>query len=574
MNFTLLRYPSISSMILYCLSLFMGSMAMKYLLYNKTTILMWEITIIFSSPMTFPVILDPVGLTFSTIVLFISANVMMFANTYMEGDPYLNRFILLVNAFVLSMNMLIFFPHLFTLLLGWDGLGLTSFLLIIYYQNAKSLGGGLLTALTNRIGDAFILMAIALMLNQNHWIIINIWDPQPMLLTALILLAAMTKSAQIPFSSWLPAAMAAPTPVSALVHSSTLVTAGVFLLIRFYPMLHLMTWFNPSLLIVSCFTMIMAGMSAMVECDLKKIIALSTLSQLGVMMTSLGLGYVSLALFHLMTHALFKALLFLCAGNVIHVHLHNQDLRTVGNLTNQMPISSSCFIIANLALCGAPFLAGFYSKDSILELSIWYPLNMLILTLIFFGTMLTAMYSARFFVYLLISPNFFSPFININEEDNKSTVPISILTMGAIMGGAFMFWLFFPFNLSPVLPLNMKLFTIFMISLSILLTLPNLTENTINKAPTMKMKMMFFAHSYMWFLTPLSTQSIMNQPMKMSHNFLKILDQSWIEVLSSQSGHISSTSSAKLAQLLQKNTINSFLFMSLMIIPLYVFMFL
>lgn len=572
--FKITRYPSIASYILYFFSFFITALAIKFLKSNQITLIFWEITSLFASPINFPVILDPVGLTFSAVVLFISANVLIFTNTYIQDDPFINRFVLLVLAFVLSINILIFFPHLFTLLLGWDGLGLISFLLVIYYQNAKSLAGGLLTALTNRVGDAFLLIAIALSLNQNHWTITNIWaSPIIIALTLCILTARITKRAQIPFSRWLPAAIAAPTPVSALVHSSTLVTAGVFLLIRLYPILHLTPWFNLTLLLTACFTTLIAGLRAITECDLKKIIALSTLRQLGVIMTSLGLGYITLTLFHLLTHALFKALLFLCAGNVIHTHLHRQDLRTVGNLTNQIPLTSSCFLIANMALCGAPFLAGFYSKDTILELSLWFPINLSIILIIFLGTALTAIYSTRFFIYLLISFNSHPPLIKLTETDNKVTNPILLLTLGAIMGGGWLFWIFFPYSQSPVLPLIIKIFTIIIILFASFIILINNTKNFRDASPILLYPAPFYAHSYIWFLTPLSTQWIIKYPLNMSHKILIILDQSWVEGVVSQSGHKLSTISSNFTQTLQKNTINTYIFLSLLTLPIYLIIF-
>ena len=169
--------------------------------------------------------------------------------------------------------------------------------------------------------------------------------------------------------------MAAPTPVSALVHSSTLVTAGVFILIRFYNFLRTIKIFNTILLFVATVTILIAGLSALTECDLKKVIALSTLRQLGVIIARLGLGAPNLAFFHLITHALFKALLFICAGAIIHFSYHRQDLRNVGNLAPQLPITISALLIANISLCGLPFLSGFYSKDLILETSIFIPTN-------------------------------------------------------------------------------------------------------------------------------------------------------------------------------------------------------
>lgn len=189
--------------------------------------------------------------------------------------------------------------------------------------------------------------------------------------------------------------MAAPTPVSALVHSSTLVTAGVFLLIRFYPFLQTFKYFNSILLIIASLTISIAGLSALTECDLKKIIALSTLRQLGVIIARLGLGFPTLAFFHLITHALFKALLFICAGSIINFHHHGQDLRTVGNLAPQLPLTISSFLIANISLCGLPFLSGFYSKDFILETALFNPTNWVIFILFFTATILTIIYSIR-----------------------------------------------------------------------------------------------------------------------------------------------------------------------------------
>lgn len=202
----------------------------------------------------------------------------------------------------------------------------------------------------------------------------------------------------MPFSRWLPAAIAAPTPVSALVHSSTLVTAGVFILFRFYPFLSSYPKFNSILLIIATLTSLIAGLSAITECDIKKIIALSTLRQLGVIIVSLGLHAPLLTFFHLLTHALFKALLFLCAGTLIHFHLHSQDLRFIGNLSLQLPSIVAPIMVSNLALCGTPFLAGFYSKDMILETMLFNPSNVITLILFFFATGLTVSYTTRFLI--------------------------------------------------------------------------------------------------------------------------------------------------------------------------------
>lgn len=230
--------------------------------------------------------------------------------------------------------------------------------------------------------------------------------------------------------------MAAPTPVSALVHSSTLVTAGVFLLFRFYPTLSQHPLFNKSLLIIATLTCLIAGLSANTECDIKKIIALSTLSQLGVIIVSLGLGAPLLALFHLITHALFKALLFLCAGTLIHLHHHSQDLRFMGNLTSQIPSISSAMIVSNLALCGTPFLAGFYSKDAILEFSLFQPTNLIVICLFFFATGLTVSYTIRFLIAVVWGPTNTAPLHPVNDEDFYCQLPTFILASASVIGGA------------------------------------------------------------------------------------------------------------------------------------------
>nr|YP_008965287.1 NADH dehydrogenase subunit 5 [Marphysa sanguinea]AHC01838.1 NADH dehydrogenase subunit 5 [Marphysa sanguinea] len=552
--------PKISSLIIWLLlSLTIIPMMFFFIFMNTTILIQWNLISIFSMHISLPLILDPVGLLFSFIVLFISANIMQFSSSYMAGDPLMKRFIHLVLLFILSMNMLIYIPHLMFLLLGWDGLGITSFILVIYYQNPKSLAAGMITALTNRIGDALILLSIAWMLNQGHWLILQteITNFSPPLLLA-ITLAALTKSAQIPFSSWLPAAMAAPTPVSALVHSSTLVTAGVFLLIRFYPALSMFPNFHTLLLLTASLTMFMAGLSAMFESDMKKIIALSTLSQLGVMMASLGLALPSLALFHLSTHALFKALLFMCAGFIISSMHHAQDLRILGALTNQMPLLLSSMTVANLALCGTPFLAGFYSKDMILELSVSNPSNILILTLLFISTALTSAYSIRFMISLVWSPSMSNPLHQTNNKDLDISIPTILLSTGAIFGGTMMSWMMFPSSPEPFIPLQLKLLAILFTATGGLLSASLITAKT--KIPFNPMTtLMYHLSASMWFLTPLSSQFLMKRPLLTSMFLLKTIDSGWNETLGGQGTKLLSSSLSAKAQPWQNNMITSHL---------------
>ncbi|RWS06001.1 NADH dehydrogenase subunit 5 (mitochondrion)-like protein [Dinothrombium tinctorium] len=287
--------------------------------------------------------------------------------------------------------------------------------------NTRSYGAGMLTVLSNRIGDVALLMVIAWIINFGSWSFVYYLDflsgsVEMELISFLVVLAAMTRSAQIPFSSWLPAAMAAPTPVSALVHSSTLVTAGVYLLIRFSPSFGL--WLNGFLLLISGLTIFIAGLGANFEYDLRRIIALSTLRQLGLMIMTISVGLPGLAFFHLLTHALFRALLFICAGGVIHSLGDSQDIRFMGGLSVCMPFTSSRLIVSNFALCGIPFLAGFYSRDFILEMFSMGYVNIFSFFLLFLSTGLTG---NSFMVFGMVG-----------------------LLVMSVFGGSFLMWLVCP----------------------------------------------------------------------------------------------------------------------------------
>lgn len=502
--------------------------------YNTTILLEWTLFSISSTPVLFTIILDPIGLIFSCTVIIISANVLKFSTVYIKEDKFIDRFTVLVLLFVLSINILIFLPHLIILLLGWDGLGIVSFILVIYYQNPKSLAAGIVTALTNRIGDVILLLAIAWTLNQGHWNILHMWVlDENMYQILAIALAAITKRAQMPFSSWLPAAIAAPTPVSALVHSSTLVTAGVFLLIRFFDFMSTSWWFSPLLLLVAVSTTLIAGLRATTECDMKKIIALSTLRQLGIMMAAIGLNIVHLAYFHIITHALFKALLFVCAGRFIHSHIHRQDLRWMGNLSAQIPTATSCLILANIALCGFPFISGFYSKDIIVEASIFYQHNILIVMLIILAVGLTSFYSIRFSLCVVWGSNNCNPFIFL-EESESLTSPMITLASISIISGALIMWVA-PIKQEIIsIPLHQKLMPLLLVRLGAFLAWIISATSQKRKSVLITNQLNHYASCSIWFIVPLSSQFIIKFPIYISHNYLKLTDQSWLEVLGGQ----------------------------------------
>nr|YP_009989175.1 NADH dehydrogenase subunit 5 [Filchnerella rubrimargina]QNM40752.1 NADH dehydrogenase subunit 5 [Filchnerella rubrimargina] len=529
---------SLSFFSLFFSSTLLFILGIYYLLFDYSVFVEWELFNLNGSMVVMTLILDWMSLIFMSFVMYISSLVIYYSEDYMSGEKNMNRFIVIVLMFILSMGFLIISPNLISILLGWDGLGLVSYCLVIYYQNVKSYSAGMLTALSNRIGDVAILISIAWMLNFGSWNYIYYYNFisdsfEMKLITILIILAAMTKSAQIPFSSWLPAAMAAPTPVSALVHSSTLVTAGVYLLIRFSPMLDLYNfgWF---LLIIGCMTMFMAGLGANFEFDLKKIIALSTLSQLGLMMSILSMGYSKLAFFHLLTHALFKALLFMCAGSMIHNLKDTQDIRFMGSIVYFMPLTSVCFNVSSLSLCGLPFLAGFYSKDLILELVCFSWVNFLIFFLYFFSTGLTAAYSFRLFYYSMSGDNNFYSSFCFDDSGYYISFGMIFLLIVAVFGGSFLSWLIFPIPYMISLPYYLKFLTMFVVLLGAYLGYL-ISEMNLSRVLFSLSGLPFVSFvGSMWFMPFLSTKFISYLPLKYGYLSSKSFDYGWGELFGGQ----------------------------------------
>nr|YP_010721502.1 NADH dehydrogenase subunit 5 [Hilethera xinjiangensis]WDS74919.1 NADH dehydrogenase subunit 5 [Hilethera xinjiangensis] len=529
---------SLSFSILFLFSTLIFLFGIYYLMFDYSIFIEWELFSLNGSMVVMTFIFDWMSLIFMSFVMYISSLVIYYSNDYMHNEKSMNRFIMIVLMFIFSMVLLIISPNLISILLGWDGLGLVSYCLVIYYQNVKSYNAGMLTALSNRIGDVSILISIAWMLNFGSWNYINyyyfIFDSFEMkIITVLIIIASMTKSAQIPFSSWLPAAMAAPTPVSALVHSSTLVTAGVYLLIRFSPMLLIYNcgWF---LLMIGCLTMFMAGLGANFEFDLKKIIALSTLSQLGLMMSILSMGYCNLAFFHLLTHALFKALLFMCAGSMIHNLSDSQDIRFMGSIVDFMPLTSVCFNVSSLSLCGMPFLAGFYSKDLILEMVSLSWVNFLIFFLYYFSTGLTASYSFRLFYYSMIGNNNFYSSCFFDDKSYFISFGMIGLLFVAVFGGSFLSWLIFPIPYVIILPWYLKFMTMFVVILgSYFGYLISDFDYFYGLFSLNFLSLVMFIGS-MWFMPFLSTNYTSYMPLVAGYNLSKSFDYGWGELLGGQ----------------------------------------
>nr|YP_009727738.1 NADH dehydrogenase subunit 5 [Cephenemyia trompe]QHX99765.1 NADH dehydrogenase subunit 5 [Cephenemyia trompe] len=556
------------------LNFFLG---MNYLMNDSSVFIEWEVVSLNSWSIVMTLLFDWMSFLFMSFVLIISSLVIFYSKEYMESDYKMNRFIMLVLMFVMSMMLLIISPNLISILLGWDGLGLVSYCLVIYFQNVKSYNAGMLTALSNRIGDVALLLAISWMLNYGSWNYIFYLEVmknnfEMLVVGSMVVLAAMTKSAQIPFSSWLPAAMAAPTPVSALVHSSTLVTAGVYLLIRFNILLSY-TWVGDLLLLLSGLTMFMSGLGANYEFDLKKIIALSTLSQLGLMMSILAMGYYKLAFFHLLTHALFKALLFMCAGAIIHNMNNFQDIRLMGGLSFSMPFSTSCFNVANLALCGMPFLAGFYSKDLILEIVSLSYINIFSFFLFFFSTGLTVCYSFRLVYYTMTGGIHFYSLNILNDEGwimLKSMLGLLILS---IFGGSMLSWLIFPSPVLIVLPFYLKLLTLMVCLFGgfVGYIFSKVSLFFFNKS-FYNYNMTYFLGS-MWFMPYISSYGLINYFLIIGKLSLKSFDQGWSEYFGGQNLYFNLIKYTQLNQVLQNNNLKIyFLSFIIWVMILYLFM--
>nr|YP_010693564.1 NADH dehydrogenase subunit 5 [Scolytoplatypus skyliuae]WCB99755.1 NADH dehydrogenase subunit 5 [Scolytoplatypus skyliuae] len=515
------------------------------------------------------IFLDWMSTMFLSVVLFISSMIFYYMKDYMEAEKNYIRFIYLMLMFIGSMMFMIMSMDLITILIGWDGLGLVSYLLVIFYQNMKSNSAGMLTALSNRIGDAFFMLSIAMMVNFGSWKFMFIYDSGGsfMLIMFMLMLAAMTKSAQVPFSSWLPAAMAAPTPVSSLVHSSTLVTAGVYLLIRISSKMN--NWLLLILLYSSLLTMFMAGLNANFEYDLKKIIALSTLSQLGMMIVIICVGSSELALFHLFIHALFKALLFMCAGAMIHNFHGLQDMRLMGGAMKYLPITSVCLIVSSFSLCGVPFLSGFYSKDLIVEVLSMSGINTMVYFIFYFSIGLTVSYSFRLMYYMFFGEINYLP-LSCFSDSNNSNMNNSMLGLVffVIFMGSCLMWINLNFPYYVILPNFMKMLVMVMIVVGIIFGVFLNWSKFKTGLSYQLFKSFYFFFSSMWYLPILSTKGVSLYFLKGGSAYFKLVDNGWFEFYGSMGLMAAMVKLSQSMQLLSKNNIKMYLIISFMLLLL------
>ena len=332
-------------------------------------------------------LVDNLSAMMMVVVTFVSLMVHIYTIGYMAEDPSYSRFFSYISLFTFTMLMLVMSNNFMQLFFGWEAVGLVSYLLIgFWYTRSTAIYANLKAFLVNRVGDFGFLLGIGMLLfYMNSLDYATVFQAAPSLVSKQIMLipnvpwslmtvtcillfiGAMGKSAQVPLHVWLPDSMEGPTPISALIHAATMVTAGIFMVARMSPLFELSDTALSFVMIIGAITALFMGFLGIIQNDIKRVVAYSTLSQLGYMTVALGASAYSVAIFHLMTHAFFKALLFLAAGSVIMGMHHDQDIRHMGNLKKYLPVTWITSLIGSLALIGAPFFAGFYSKDSIIE---------------------------------------------------------------------------------------------------------------------------------------------------------------------------------------------------------------
>jgi len=397
-------------------------------------------------------LLDPLSSVMILVVTGIGFLIHVYSTGYMAHDNGYYRFFGYLNLFVFFMLMLVLANNYILLFVGWEGVGLCSYLLIGFYFHKKSAGdAGKKAFVVNRVGDAGFIMGMLLMLSVLGTVrFIDVksalahFSPETTgfgvlsVMAVLLFFGATGKSAQFPLYVWLPDAMEGPTPVSALIHAATMVTAGVYMVARSAALFQLTPSTSTVVAVVGAFTAILAATIALVQNDIKRVLAYSTVSQLGYMFLALGVGAYWVAIFHLFTHAFFKALLFLDSGSVIHAMSGEQDMRRMGALKDKIPITYWTMFIGSVAIAGIPGLAGFFSKDEILWQAYSSPQGSQVLWFVGLATAgLTAFYMWRLMNMTFYGKSRVSPEVaaHIHESPASMTIPLTLLAIGSVFGG-------------------------------------------------------------------------------------------------------------------------------------------
>jgi NADH-quinone oxidoreductase subunit L len=395
--------------------------------------------------------IDALSIWMTLIITGIGSLIHLFSMGYMSHDEGYYKFFTYLNLFIFSMLLLVLGSNYFILFFGWEGVGMCSYLLISFHYNDEQKGlanslAGRKAFIMNRIGDVGLLLALFMLLDQFHTLefvqIGKMLALNPALqvgalfyITLSLFIAATGKSAQIPLFTWLPDAMAGPTPVSALIHAATMVTAGIYLTVRSNFLFELAPLTKDIILYIGLATTFLAAFMAMRQNDIKKVLAYSTVSQLGLMFVALGFGAYSVALFHVTTHAFFKALLFLGSGSVIHGMHEEQDIRKMGGLAKLMPVTHITFLIGTMAISGIPFLSGFFSKDEIMAQALHH--NSLVYGILVLAVSMTAIYMFRLY-FLTFHGQFRGGAAlqsKVHESGVSMTLPLIVLALLSVFGG-------------------------------------------------------------------------------------------------------------------------------------------
>lgn len=394
---------------------------------------------------------DNLSIWMTMVVTGVGALIHLYSIGYMHGDKGFYKFFTYLNLFIFSMLVLILGSNYFMLYFGWEGVGVCSYLLIGYYYSDEKDGllnskAGRKSFIINRIGDLGLFIAFALMLKQFGSLEYDVVGQQMLagslptvfmatMITLALFVGATGKSAQIPLFTWLPDAMAGPTPISALIHAATMVTAGIFLMVRSNFLLEYAPQTKEIILYVGLATSLVAAFIALRQNDIKKILAYSTVSQLGLIFVAIGLGAYTVAIFHVTTHAFFKALLFLGAGSVIHAMGGEQNIRKMGGLKDKIKTTHLTFFVGTLAISGFPLLSGFFSKDEILSYA--FESSVVLYIALIISSALTAIYMFRLY-YVVFHGKFRDSKdveTNVHESPMNMTLPLQVLAVLSIIGG-------------------------------------------------------------------------------------------------------------------------------------------
>nr|UPO67349.1 NADH dehydrogenase subunit 5 [Dryophytes andersonii]UPO67362.1 NADH dehydrogenase subunit 5 [Dryophytes andersonii] len=503
------------------------------LMINETAEAMsisWKWFNILSTPINITIQLDHYSIIFIPIALMVTWSIVEYSLWYMHNDAKIQLFFKYLLIFLLAMMLLVSAGNFLMLFIGWEGVGIMSYLLIGWYFTRSNAGAAALQAvLYNRIGDIGFLFALFWLISFYNSIDLNFIfsmnHSTPLLLAFII--AAASKSAQFGLHPWLASAMEGPTPVSALLHSSTMVVAGVFLLIRIHPMIESNQTALTTCLCLGAISTAFAATCALTQNDIKKIIAYSTSSQLGLMVVAIGLNMPHLAFFHICTHAFFKAMLFLCSGSIIHNLNDEQDIRKMGGLQKTLPFTTSCVSVGSLALMGTPYLAGFFSKDAIIEAINTSNVNAWALALTIIATSFTAVYSLRIIYFASMMNPRFNVMVTINENNPTIINPIKRLAFGSVIAGLIINQIIIPTSpMIMTMPPHLKL-TALMVSIlgfTIALDLASISWTKIPK--TLNLSKSVNTSFYPTTLHRLIPSSTLNFSLRTSSH---LIDTLWLE---------------------------------------------